>query len=353
MAQISGFPDFHLLISMPDKEFLILGKGLSGCALAMNLAMAGRTFSVHYAAAKEAASEKAAGLMNPVTGRRMALTWNYGNIWPEAIRFYERSYEFLYGKKGSFLEERSIRKALFSREEMNFLEAKSAWAGFGEIVRISSRKEGDPDLFHDAAGWAEIKNGHWLDAPVFLRECHNFFSAQGLLSESEFRKEGLQKLPDGWFFEGKSYRYVVSCLGLGCPWIARDLWPVKGQLFVLEALPDWGADVLKTAAFFIPLGGGKILSGSTYEREFDHMDPDLAGFESIIDGLHPELRSAIRICGSRSGLRPTSKDRRPHILRLDEGLFAINGLGTKGVSLAPWASAELLRLPEFSQESTH
>ena len=327
---------------MPDKEFLILGKGLAGSVLAIKLAMAGRSFEIIHSEKEPCASEKAAGLMNPVTGRRMALTWNFEAVWREAEQFYAAAYLFLKKAEGSFLVPRTIRKALFSIEEMNFLEAKSAWAGFGETIGIHAKTDSDPALFSQTVGWADTRTGYRLDAPAFLRACSEYFSTRSLLSESEFRKENLKKLPDGWLFQGKTFRNVVSCLGLGCPWIAPELWPVKGQMFVLEGLPDWGTDVLKTAHFFIPEQGKGVLAGSTSEREFSHPEPDAEGFESITGGVNPELLAAARIADSWAGIRPTSKDRRPVIREIQHALFAINGLGTKGVSLAPYAAGTLL-----------
>ena len=119
---------------------------------------------------------------------------------------------------------------------------------------------------------------------------------------------------------------------------------MKGQLFTLEGLPELGPDVLKTEHFLIPLANGRVLAGSTYEREFEHAEPDKQGFGLITGEILPAYQQKIKVTESIAGVRPTTHDRRPVIRQLEEGLFAINGLGSKGVSLAPYAAAALMKM---------
>ena len=330
-----------------EETILILGQGLSGTCLALNLAMQGRNFRIIASDDRDCASEKAAGLMNPVTGRRMALTWNFGQVWPSAIQFYQKALAFLGASDKQLFSKKTIRKALHSTEEMNFLEAKSAWAGFGDLIKIRKAETGDQEIFYNLAGWAETLEGGRLDVAGFLSVARDYFRQTGSFSEGIFQLENLKKNRMGWEFEGKRYRHVVSCLGLGCPWVSPELWAVKGQVYTLVGLPDWGSDIIKTEHFLIPLEKGQVLAGSTYEREFDHNQPDKEGFKTITAEISPELLSKITVTASRSGIRPTTKDRRPVIRKIEPGLFAINGLGSKGVSLAPFLAGELLSMPDF------
>ena len=333
---------------MNDKtsHVLILGQGLAGTCLGLRLAMAGKKFSILSSSSHDAASVKAAGLMNPVTGRRMALTWKYDIIWPMALDFYPAALDFLKTENKDIFTIRTIRKALHSKEEMNFLEAKSAWAGYKDIIRIERKNKKEEDIFENLSGWAICNSGARLQVPEFLEAARKYFSEQGNLMDEEFLPENLSKNPNegGWTWNGQAFDAVISCLGLGCPWISPELWAVKGQLFALEGLPLNGPDILKTEHFLIRLQDGRVLAGSTYEREFENNEPDQKGFELITGEIIPELRRSLKISESWSGIRPTTHDRRPIIRRLEEGLFAINGMGSKGVSIAPFAAAEIMKL---------
>jgi glycine/D-amino acid oxidase-like deaminating enzyme len=286
---------------------------------------------------------RAAGLMNPVTGRRMALTWNQAEVWENSLDFYRNAYFFLKGKPGSFLQPRLIRKVLHSPEEMNFLDAKSAWAGFGELVQTMP-SENLESLHQQQFGWADIREGYRLDVPAFLKAAHAYFRDSKQMEDATFRQDSLEIKGGKVMYGGACYRKVVSCLGLGCPWIAPELWAVKGQLFVLKGLPMKGMDVIKTEHFLIPITENEVLAGSTYEREFSHEQPDEAGFETVTAGIRLDILSQIEVTRSWAGIRPTSKDRRPVVREIEQGIYCINGLGTKGVSLAPFAVNMLLNL---------
>ncbi len=331
-------------------EFLILGQGLAGTCLALRLAMEGRSFRILASGLRASASEKAAGLMNPVTGRRMALTWNYDKIWPLSISFYREAMNFLGIPDSRLFTTRSIRKALHSTEEINFLEAKSAWAGYQDIIRIEGLKPEEEPVFENLRGWAISESGARLDVAEFLSVARHYFVQNGYYLDQDFLKNELQETEQGWEWNKQQFNRVVSCLGLGCPWISPELWAVKGQIYILSGLENWGRDVLKTEHFLIPLDNGLVLAGSTYEREFEHFLPDETGLQTITGELTSKLKQQVRIEESWAGIRPTTVDRRPVIRKLGKNLFAINGLGSKGVSLAPYAANELLAMLQTEAE---
>jgi hypothetical protein len=184
---------------------LILGQGLSGTCLGLKLAMHEKKFQILSSPDNACASEKAAGLMNPVTGRRMALTWNYEIVWPQAFRFYPQALAFLKRNPDNFFSARTIRKALHSVEEMNFLEAKSAWAGFQEIVRIEKKNLQDPEVFENLSGWAVSENGARLEVPAFLEAARQYFIENEQYLNQNFNPENLKKAPKGWLYHGIQY----------------------------------------------------------------------------------------------------------------------------------------------------
>jgi glycine/D-amino acid oxidase-like deaminating enzyme len=327
----------------PKAPVLILGQGLAGSVLALSLDLAGVPFRVLSHPEKPRASEKAAGLVNPVTGRRMALTWGYDFIFPAAVSFYREAYTRIYpGRPGSFLEPRLLLRALHQTEEMNFISAKSADRGYSDLLTIHSLPRRWPEIFSGMAGWCETAGGFRMDVPGFLDSVQTYISAQGRYQEGIFSEDKLQASGSGFVYDGLSYRCVVSALGLGCPWLKDRLWPSKGQLFELEGLPDWGTDVLKTEHFFIPTGKGTVLAGSTYERGATHPEPDEAGKKVVLGSLTPGWQTGVRVLRAWAGFRPTTPDRRPILEEVKPGIFTLNGLGSKGVSLSPWAAAQVM-----------
>lgn len=328
-------------------DFLILGQGLSGTALAILLEEKQASFKIVVDNQSNGASRKAVGLMNPITGRRTVKTWNCDEIFPLAFQFYKRAYNKIFGANfpdKSFLETIPIYKALHTVEEMNYISGKSAWEEYNSIISITKENEDFNSIFSSTIGWCKIEMGGRLDTKFFLNSAFGFFANKGELIVEKFKPEALIRNDGYWEYGDIKAKNVVSCLGMACPWLDGELIPVKGQVYVFTGIPQFGKRVLKTDKFFIPNGPDSFLAGSTYERAFRHFEPDSAGFEEIISDLKPDIRSGIQVIDSWAGLRPTNKDRRPIIRKVEEGLFLLNGLGTKGVSLAPWAAGKILEL---------
>mgnify|MGYP001318118610 CR=1 FL=1 len=65
------------------------------------------------------------------------------------------------------------------------------------------------------------------------------------------------------------------------------------------------------------------------------------GKRELLEAIKPALVSSIsenfEVVNHESGLRPTSHDRRPYVGELENnpGIFILNGLGTRGVLVAP------------------
>src|SRR5215475_2712045 len=80
---------------MAETEVLIIGQGLSGSWLAYWFHKAGIPFQVIDRPNPDGASKYAAGLINPVTGRRMVTTWMINELIPFAKEAYRELGTFL------------------------------------------------------------------------------------------------------------------------------------------------------------------------------------------------------------------------------------------------------------------
>ena len=69
-------------------DYLIIGQGISGSMLSWFLFKEGKTFFIIDDNSEKASSKVAAGVINPVTGRRYAYTWMIDEIMPFAVQSY-------------------------------------------------------------------------------------------------------------------------------------------------------------------------------------------------------------------------------------------------------------------------
>jgi len=70
-------------------DCLIIGQGICGTFLAHELEKAGISFLVIDDPLSPGSSKLAAGIMNPITGRRLVRTWMIDELFPFAIKAYQ------------------------------------------------------------------------------------------------------------------------------------------------------------------------------------------------------------------------------------------------------------------------
>ena len=71
-------------------DFVIVGQGLAGTSLAWHLRWLGQRVAVIDHESPVTASRVAAGLISPLTGKRLAVSWRFRELWEYAIALYER-----------------------------------------------------------------------------------------------------------------------------------------------------------------------------------------------------------------------------------------------------------------------
>ena len=66
-------------------DYLIVGQGISGTMLSWFLHKEGKSFAVIDDGNEHSASKTAAGIINPITGRRYVTTWMIDEVMPFAV----------------------------------------------------------------------------------------------------------------------------------------------------------------------------------------------------------------------------------------------------------------------------
>src|SRR6478609_3753118 len=106
-------------------DYLIIGQGICGTMLSWFLQKEGKTFLIIDDNNENSSSKIAAGIVNPVTGRRYAYTWMIDELmsfawdsYSEMGRYFERS--FIFEKSIiDFFPSAQMRNAFIERYEEN------------------------------------------------------------------------------------------------------------------------------------------------------------------------------------------------------------------------------------------
>lgn len=196
-------------------------------------------------------------------------------------------------------------------------------------------------------GFGEVFHSGYVDTGLLLRTYHDFLKSISALSENTFDHQKLQLRHDMVVYEHSEARHIVFAEGYGMvsnPFFsALPLDGAKGELLLIKAPGLNLGVIIKTDIFILPLGNHIYKVGATYNWEDKTNTPTPAAREELLVALKEVIRCDFEIIGQQAGIRPTVKDRRPLLGThpSHDSIHLLNGLGTRGVMLAP-AMAQLL-----------
>lgn len=322
-------------------DYLIVGQGLAGSCLAWQLLQRGKRVLVLDVPANNRSSMIAAGLFNPVTGKLMTRTWLAETLFQTLFDFYPSVAQTLNQK---FFYPTPLYRPFLSVQEQNEWMGYSAQPENQKLIEHIHTKSAYGDQVYDAFGGLVIKQCGYLDVPVFLQSIRTFLIEQNAFAEDWFDETQLHySSTDVEYKQWKAWA-VIFCTGTAKInlWNVAPVKPLKGETLTvkLEQKPKL---IYNRGVYVVPGKENLYKVGATYETQ------NLS--ESITEAARIELAARTRelltlpfeIVDQNWGLRPTSPDRRPMLGHHpnSKNVVIFNGLGTKGVSLAPYFSAHL------------
>jgi glycine/D-amino acid oxidase-like deaminating enzyme len=325
-------------------EFLIVGHGIAGITIAEQLQKQSKSYFVIDKETPHTSSKVAAGLFNPITGRKMKQTWLADKLFPYLKDFYT-NLEFKLDS--NFFHPRQIYRPFLSIEDQN------EWVGsdfqsskFVDKIVLKSQFN---QFINDPFGGLLLSSCGFVDLKTLIDVHEAFLRSRGLLLQDIFDYSLIKKVKDGFTYKNISFEKVIFCDGpiSNNPffnWLPYA--PVKGEILHIKTKTPLPDDVIFNRGVFIVKNKADdyYRVGSTYEwKNLDWKATEKAK-NQLINKLNDLLTIEYSIVDQVAGIRPASKDRRPLIGEHPENknIFIFNGLGTKGVSLAPYMANQLI-----------
>ena len=318
------------------KKILIVGQGIAGTMLARALLRKNARVLVADGDLPGSSSPVAAGVINPVTGKRFVKSWRFDEFFPVA----QAACQSLEEELGvDIWSEQPVIRLLATAEEANDWSARCARPEYaGHLAEIS-----------DAGDWSPYVRQGWRFGLIRKAARVNFARLLKAFREKAVR-EGtfIAETTDYRQMErlAREYDAVVFCEGFRAaenPFFPDLPWQLaKGEALLVrlsgKTVP--ANAMLKKTVTLVPLGEALFWAGGSYQWHYEDMKPSEAERDYISGHLSAMLQAPFDIVGHTAGVRPAVKDRRPFIgqSRVHDKLFMFNGLGTKGALLAPyWA----------------
>lgn len=321
-------------------DYIIVGQGLAGSCLALQLMREHKRIVVidHYD--EHSATQVAAGLFNPITGRIMTKTWKADVLFPYLHDFY-REAENLTGKK--FFHPMPLYRPFLSIEEQNEWMGKSAHSGLEKYIDEVHTTEIYPGLVQNTFGGLTLKQAGWLDTTAFTLAVRQYISDKEILLDAAFDYNKLELANGEVSYLNYRAGKIIFCEGVKAlngklfSWL--PIRALKGETLTIDTNVTVNA-IFNRGVFVVP-GTWKV--GATYQP--NDLQPNVtdAARGELLAKLDELITFPYRVITQNWGIRPTTPDRRPILGPHPEYPQAIvfNGLGTKGVSLAPHFSGVL------------
>jgi glycine/D-amino acid oxidase-like deaminating enzyme len=335
-------------------DVLIIGQGICGTFLSWYLQKENKSYLVIDNNYSNASSRIAAGIINPVTGRRLVTVWMADEVIPNAWKAYnELGYEL-------------DITAIFQRNIIDFFPNPFMREGFLEKIKTGDQyvhtypeQNHFNQLMNYEFGCGEIRPVYTVNLEQVLPAWRKHLVEKKLLLEENFELEALQASPDHIQYNGITAQKIIFCDGVSSfenPYFkALPFAPNKGEALVAEipGLPDH--NIYKKSMMMVPMAEKDMFwIGASYIWDFEGAGPTVEFREKTSLVLKEWLKIPFTILEHRAGLRPATLERRPfvgfHPSHPSVGI--LNGMGTKGYSLAPYFANQLVNHLCFGEKIT-
>jgi glycine oxidase len=332
-------------LQMKKVDYIIVGQGLAGSILARTLLLKGQSIVVVDDKDLSKASRVAAGLYNPVVFKRLVKSWMADELIPVMEQFYFDSEKLLNAR---FYYRKQIVK-LFAEENEKDFWLKKTTQEVGKYLSKEIHNDLLNDIVFNPLGASEVILAGNLDTQKFLSSFRDYFKMNGCLLEEKFEYAKLDLMEDQVRYGDYLAKKVIFCEGYKAVenpffnWLPFKL--TKGEILTIKlrgiSIPE--EKVINKGVFILPLGNNKYKVGATYEWNDLSENPTEKGKTEIIEKLQKILKVPFEVIDHEAGIRPTVNDRRPMLGTHPQhpAIAIFNGMGTKGVMLAPFFANEL------------
>ncbi len=327
---------------MHHTSTLIIGQGLCGTWLSYWLQQENADYIIIDENNSVTSTKVASGIINPVTGRRMVKTW----MADELIPFAEQAYKNF----GDAFDFECIRQC----DILDFFSAPDRRLSFEKRSQVFEAYLNWPEDEHAWLYYFDYPFGYGIVSPAYqvqiqsmLQRWRKFLLDANKLVEEKYQAEALKVSPDGIEYKDIKAERIVFCDGaavMGHHFFTALPFAVnKGEALIVSIPGLPSGHIYKKTNTITPWKDELFWVGSSYDREYTDEKPSQIFRQQMEQWLRHFLKLPFAVEDHLSALRPTTVERRPfvgmHPHHPSVGIF--NGMGTKGVSLAPYFGKQL------------
>lgn len=323
---------------MNKVDYIVVGLGIAGISICEQLEASGRSFIV-IDASRKTATRIAGGVVNPVVLKRINPVWKAELFYKYAKPFYVKLQQKL-GK--DLVQDIQIRRIFATAEEQNDWIVASDSPVLEPFLSPEIIRNNNPAI-HASFGLGAVTGSFRVDTDVLLDSYRDHLLKRGELILAKFKHEEIKLAEAGIEYDGILAKRIVFAEGatvIENPLLNADfLIPKKGEYLIIHAPELRSESILKGPFFIIPVGNDHYQVGATFAHGDHTYDHTSEGKQKIIKAIRKMIVCDFEPVDQIAGMRPTVKDRRPLVGSCkDDRVYFFNGLGTRGLLMAPLLS---------------
>lgn len=328
-----------------EADYILVGQGIAGTVLAYSLIKAGKSVIVIDKYYSNSASRVAAGLYNPIVFKLFTKSWKIDEALPYADKFYPDLEQFL---GTEFYYKKRVHKVFGAEEERQQWVVKKDLPDMQPYINSELQHYFNDETVNQPFGSVAINGAGYMQVNKMLDAFREYLKANARLLDEEFNYNELVLKEKRVKYGNLRAKKVIFCEGYGLSMNPFFTWLpfkyTKGEILTINA-PELKADeIMNRGVFVLPLGKDNYRVGATYNWA-DMTDTGTEdGKSELVTKLDKLLKVPYTIVNHIAGIRPTTNDRRPILGKhpVHKTLAVFNGLGTKGVQLAPYFADEMV-----------
>ncbi len=325
-------------------DYIVVGQGLAGTLLTHFLEQQQQKVFVINTISENAASSVAAGIVNPITGRRYVKSWMVDTLIP----FAAQTYATLSQQLGvTIFSQKNIIRTLFNRLEEDHWWLKSDEEGYAKYMLTNVDLGNYKEYLIPDFSYGEVTGGGQANVALLTEHYRHYLVEKGNYQTANFDIEQIEFLAEGVEYQNIKAKKIIFCEGYAGkfnPYFSYlPFGGAKGEVLIVRLANIHFEKLIKRKVFITPWKDDLYWIGATMENHFEHELPTEKGKTFLMNKLQDFLAVPFEIVEHKSAVRPTVKDRRPFLGVHPEfpQLAIFNGLGTKGASLAPFFAHQM------------
>lgn len=315
-------------------KILIVGAGLAGLSVARMLELRGIDFWLMSSENIPSSSRVATGMYNPVVFRRINLSWMIRELEKVYYPFYKSLSKEL---AMELLTPIRFEKVIPSKDYEVLWNKRFEEEGFKKYLKPAEKGKG------------EVLRAGILDTELLLDRYSQKLRASGNFIDEVFDESHITPDTDRIIYKNQAYDKLVLATGPHAAasrffgWLPFNI--CKGEWIKIRSTENLTSGrVINNITNVIPEANGVYKLSSTYSWSDLTWAPSSQAVETLLESFTKLYDEPFEIISRAAGLRPTVADRKPYLGEHPriKGLYIFNGLGSKGVMLAPYFAEHLV-----------